>query len=292
MISKSRAHLVLLVVIWAVSWPAIKVGVATVPPLWYAFLRYAIAAGCLFAFAAWRREIVVPPRADWTLVAVSGVLQMAAYSGLTAAALTVLPPGRASVLAYSTPLWVAPLSAWYLRERIAWPGMAGVALGSAGVAMIAAPSLQDASDAQLAACGMLIAAAAAWAVSIVFVRAHRFTTSALALAPWQMLVAALLLLPIAMGLEGRLPGIGASAAASLAYVAPVATAFAYWAIVETGRQQRPDTIAMALLGVPALGTLISALTLGEAIDLPLAAGIGAVGIGIRLAIRAADAKPC
>ena len=35
-----RALLVLVALIWAVSWPVIKVGVSTVPPLWFACLRY------------------------------------------------------------------------------------------------------------------------------------------------------------------------------------------------------------------------------------------------------------
>jgi O-acetylserine/cysteine efflux transporter len=111
------ALLILLVLIWAISWPVIKIGVGQVPPLWYGCLRYAIGALSLFAFGGIRRSLPLPPRADWQLIAVSGVLQMAAYSALTGIALTTLPPGRASVLAFSTPIWVAPLAAWRLGER-------------------------------------------------------------------------------------------------------------------------------------------------------------------------------
>ena len=82
---------------------------------------------------------------------------------------------------------------------------------------------------------------AAWAISIVAVRAHRFTATALALAPWQMLVAACLLLPLAIVVEGAPRPIGVSGAASLAYVGPIATAFAYWAVVEAGRHIRRST---------------------------------------------------
>ncbi|HET9726739.1 MAG TPA: DMT family transporter, partial [Gemmatimonadales bacterium] len=135
---------------------------------------------------------------------------------------------------------------------------------------------------------MLVGAAAAWAVSIVWVRAHRFDAPALALAPWQTLVAAALLAPVAWVVEGRLPPIGWSGIASLAYVGPVATAFAYWAVVEAGRHYPASTMAMALLATPALGLVISALTLGEAVDAPLLLGLVLVGAGIRLAARAED----
>jgi hypothetical protein len=43
------------VLTWAIDWPVIRSG-ASVPPLWYATLRYAIAAPCLFAVAALRGE--------------------------------------------------------------------------------------------------------------------------------------------------------------------------------------------------------------------------------------------
>ena len=76
-------RLIALIVIWAVSWPAIKIGVTTMPPLWYAFVRYLIAAFCLFGVVAWRREAVLTSRADWPLVLVSSVLQLGAFSALT-----------------------------------------------------------------------------------------------------------------------------------------------------------------------------------------------------------------
>jgi len=274
--------LVLLIVAWAVAWPAIKIGVSDVPPIWYACLRYGIATACLFGVAA-RQGLVWPSPPDRRLVAVSGTLQMAAYSALTGLALTWLPPGRASVLAFSTPLWVVPLAAWRLRERVSLRAGIGVVLGLGGVLAIAAPALRGDGAGGRLAYALLLAASAAWAISIVWVRAHRFGAPTLALAPWQALLAAALLGPLAWVMEGRLPPIGWPGVASLAYVGPVATAFAYWAVVEAGRHFPASTIAMVLLATPALGLVISALTLGESVDAPLLLGIVLVGVGVRLA---------
>ena len=201
------ALLALIVLVWAVSWPAIKVGVANVPPVWYGCLRYAVATICLFCYLIARRVPLVPPRSDWPLVAVSGVLQMAAYSALTGIALTILPPGRASVLAFSTPLWVVPLAAWRLHEHVSRLALLGVAMGLLGVLTIAAPSLDANGRGEVGAYCMLFGASAAWAVSIVFVRAHRMAASASALAPWQMLIAAALLCAAAFAAEGPMPRI-------------------------------------------------------------------------------------
>lgn len=282
----SRWLLASLVLTWAVTWPTLKIGVTAVPPLWYNGVRYLIATGCLFVFVGLRDRIAVPSRADWRLVAVSGLLQMTVFSSLAGVALTRFPPGRAAFLCYSTPLWVVPLASWYLREPVSRRAALGVATGLAGMLVIVVPTLQR-GDGQLLPSVMLMGAAAAWALSIVFVRGHRFEATALALAPWQTLLAGILLSTLAFVVEGAPPAIGKAGLASLAYVGPVATAFAYWAMVEVGRHLPPGTISMALLGSPALGLLISAVALGEQVDVPLGIGILFVGAGIRLATTAA-----
>src|SRR5262245_29244864 len=126
---RARWLLAVLVLIWGASWPAIKIGVTTIPPIWFACLRYVVGAACVALVDALRGELMPPPRSEWKLIAVSGILQMAVYSALTAVALTRLPPGRSSVLAFSTPLWVVPLSMWWLHEQVPWLGRIGVGAG-------------------------------------------------------------------------------------------------------------------------------------------------------------------
>ena len=287
---RSRWLLAILVLIWGASWPVIKIGVTTVPPIWFACLRYVVGTACLVVIVALRGELTLPSPSDWKLIAVSGTLQMAMYSALTALALTRLPPGRSSVLAFSTPLWVVPLSAWWLREQVPWLGRVGVGAGLAGVLVIASPGPEPTAQGQLVPYVLLICAAAGWGVSIVFVRAHRFQASALSLAPWQMLVAALLLLPCAIEVEGALPPLNMRGLASLAYVGPIATAFAYWAVVEVGRYLRATTISMTLLAVPSVGLLISALTFRETLNVSLGLGVALVSAGVLLTTTELSSK--
>lgn len=274
--------LAILVAVWGASWPVIKIGVATVPPVWFACLRYVVATACLVPIVAARGELRLPSSADWKLILVSGTLQMGTYSAFTALALTHLPPGRSSVLAFSTPLWVALLARLWLREPMPWLKTAGVGAGMTGVLAIASPGLRAAAPATIVPYLLLIAAAAGWAVSIVFVRAHRFHASPLSLAPWQTLVAALLLVPCALGMDGAFRPLSLGGVISLAYVGPIATAFAYWAVVEVGRSVGATTIAMSLLAVPALGVTISTLAFHETIDVPLALGVALITIGVVL----------
>ena len=288
---RGRSLLALLIMVWGASWPAVKVGVSAMPPVWFACLRYFVATICGFGVVAIRGELRRPSASDWRLVGVSGALQMATYSALTAVALTRLPPGRASVLAFSTPLWVAPLSVWWLDERLNWRSVAGVVTGLAGVLILVSPAFHQAERSHLAFYGLLLCAAGAWAVSIVFVRGHRFQTSSLMLAPWQMLVAMLLLLPLATILEGAWPRITIRAVAALSYVGPIATTFAYWAAVEVGRVVRATTMSMVLLAVPGLGLLLSTIALHELLNLSLALGILFIATGIWGVTNAATTSP-
>ena len=131
---------------------------------------------------------------------------------------------------------------------------------------------------------MLMGAAAAWAITIVTVRGHRFKSSALSLAPWQMLIAATLLFLVAISAEGSPRQFTLLGAATLAYVAPVATAFAYWAVVEAGRRFAASTMSMALLATPSLGLLISARALQEPVNASLLAGVVLTATGIRMTV--------
>lgn len=279
-----RFLLIALVVTWALSWPVVKIGVSSSPPLWYAAYRYTFAALCALAFVALRGGLELPTRRDLPFIFISGGLQMAAYAALTSFALTLLPSGRAVVVAYSTPVWVVPLSAWRLREQPTRRALLAVALGAIGACVIAAPSLHVANTRQLVAYALLIAAAGAWATSIVYVRAHRFAAMPSQLAPWQMLLACLVLWPVAAILEGSPQVPSPRALVSLLYVGPVATAFAYWAVVEVGRRISASTVSVALLATPPLGILFSTVSLREPIGpslvcgaLLIAAGIGVTG---------------
>lgn len=285
-----RPLLILLIVIWAISWPVIKVGVSVVPPFWFACLRYAIATLILGGVGVARGALRVPSRADWSLVIVSGTLQMAAYSALTGLALTRLPAGRASVLAFSTPLWVMPLAVWRGQERASPRRVVGVIAGMTGIVIIALPTLMRGDAHQVTPYVLLAGAALAWAVSIVFVREHRFESDPLALAPWQTLTATVLLCVVALARDGAPPPIEPRGLAALAYVAPAATAFAYWAVVEVGRHVPASELSVALLATPSLGLVISAATLHERIDAALIVGTLLVGAGIRLSATAPGSR--
>src|SRR5512144_572319 len=262
------------------------------PPLWFAVARILLAALCFVALLLAAGGLRRPSRADLPVVLSVGVLQIAAFLGLTHFALKFVEAGRSAILAYTTPLWVTPLSALYLKEPLTKVRLLAVGLGMAGVGVLFNPLAVDYGDpCALLGNGMLLLSAVAWAAAIVHVRGHRWRAGPLALMPWQTLLGVLVLLPVAALVEPA-PEIDWSAEflAILFYNGPVASAFCYWAFVTVNRTLSATATALGSLGVPVVGVLASALTLGEPLTAATLAGLGLIGAGVAvLATAAADA---
>ena len=69
------------------------------------------------------------------------------------------------MLAFSTPVLVAPLAAWRLGEKVSLKIAAGVIIGCVGIVIIASPSFAVGGKPAMAY-AMLMGAAAAWAITI------------------------------------------------------------------------------------------------------------------------------
>lgn len=274
--------LALVIVLWGSNWPVMKVGLAHIPPLHFAAARMLLGAATMFPVAALAGQLRWPLRQDWPVVVSVGLLQMGLFMALANFGLQFVGAGRAAVLAYTTPLWVVPLAALVLRERLTRGRAAGLALGLGGLAVLFHPAGFDWHDPDiLIGNGLLLLAALVWAGLIVQVRGHRFAGTPLSLAPFQFLVALAVLLPAALIIEG-----GATVewsgtlALILLYNGPVATAFCFWAMLTVTRALPAATTALGTLGVPAVGVLVGAVALGETLSPPVLGGLALIAGGL------------
>lgn len=283
--------LIAVVVVWGGNWPTLKLAIEHMQPLWFAALRLALGAATLFAVLAWRGQLAMPRRADWPVVASVGLLQMAAFSALINLGLQVVPAGRSAILAYTTPLWVAPGAALLLGERLTLARIAGVGLGLAGIAVMFNPLAVDWNDGRaMRGNGLLLLGALAWAASILHVRGHDWKETALEAVPWQMLVGLAVLLPLAWSLEGPPKGDTSPQFLAIAfYNGPIATAFAVWAVIRITKRLPAVTVSLGLLAVPAAGVVASALVLGEPLTASNLAGLTLIGAGVTT-VAVSDAR--
>ncbi len=272
----------LVIVLWGVNWPIMKVGLASIPPLTFALVRTLLGGLSLLVLLAASGRLRLPPRGDTPILLSVGILQIALFLGLTHAALMFVEAGRSAILAYTTPLWVVPLSALLLHERPNSAQLLALAFGMAGLAVLFNPLALDYSDTDaLIGNGMLLAGAVAWALTILHVRAHRWRATPLELMPWQMLLGSLLLLPVVMTIEGHRPIRWSwELVVILAYNGPVASAFCYWAFVTVNRSFRASTTALGSLGVPVVGVMASTMALGEPLSAATVGGLALIAAGV------------
>ena len=133
--SKSPSHLaaillaLLVTFLWSTSFVIIKIGLAEIPPLTFAGLRYTIAFVCLlpFAFTKNNSDVVIKlEQKDWIKLFIYGLLFIAITQGAMFGGLLYLPAVTVSLWLNFTPLVVAVLAIFLIKEvptRLQWIGV-------------------------------------------------------------------------------------------------------------------------------------------------------------------------
>jgi len=276
--------LALLVLAWGANWPTMKMGLHHITPLWFAVARFWMGSLCLFALLAVQGRLAVPTRRDLPVLLSVGLTQMAVFQPIVNIGLSHVAAGRAAVLVYTTPIWVVPGATLFLGETIGALKWGGVALGLIGIAVLFNPLGLDWTNRDVVIGSFLLMfAAMIWSISVLHIRAHSWHLSPLQLTPWQLLLAAVLVTPLALIFEGDAePDWSPQLIYALIYNGPVATAFAFWASTSISRALPAVTSSLSFLAVPAMGILLSLLSLGEVPDLSLLGGFGLILGGVVL----------
>jgi drug/metabolite transporter (DMT)-like permease len=197
-----------------------------------------------------------------------------------------VPPGRSGVLAYTTMLWMVPLSL-LVGERVGWRGVAGALLGLLGIVVLIDPWRFDWSDrAVVEGHAWLLLAGFSWALAVLHARRHRWRLPPLDVLPWQMSVATILLWMLALIFEprGYLDFSQPNLWTALLYIGVFAGPTGTWAAVSVARALPPVTGSLGMLGTPLLGIASSVVLVGESVTWPLVLGTMLVIAGIAIVI--------
>lgn len=277
-------YLLTVVLAWGLVWPVNKVLLESLSPLWLMALRSAVATAALFAIAGARGRLAPPPRADVPVALSITLLHMIGFGVLAAWGLQTVPTGRSVVLAYTTPLWVAPGAALFLGEPLTQRRLVGVVVGLLGLVALFNPLTFDWTDRNaVLGNGAIVVAALLWATSILHIRGHRWHSTPFDLVPWEMLLATVIVTPLALAGDGPpRPDWNAPFLALLLYAGIPGTAVAYWATAAASRALPAVTTSLGLLATPVVSTVIATLWLGEPVTLTLITAIVLILGGVAL----------
>jgi drug/metabolite transporter (DMT)-like permease len=133
--------LLIVYVVWGSTYLAIRIAIETLPPFSMGGVRFLIAGGLLYAWAARRGDRVhdSPGWPQWRAAAITGAGLFLGGNGGVVFAETRIPSGVTALLVATLSLWMALLSWLALGERPTRAAAIGLPLGFAGTALLIGP---------------------------------------------------------------------------------------------------------------------------------------------------------
>ncbi|MCF7767558.1 DMT family transporter [Achromobacter pulmonis] len=122
--------------LWSSAFAAAKIAVRDCPPLTLLTIRFLIAGALMLGVAAASGRWSRPGGRDLAALILLGVLNNAAYLGLSWSGMTTVSSAFTAVLISTNPLLIGVLAGPVLGERLGWRKMFGLCLGLGGVALV------------------------------------------------------------------------------------------------------------------------------------------------------------
>jgi drug/metabolite transporter (DMT)-like permease len=292
---KVRAVFLLLCLIWGSTWMFIKLGLRDLPPLSFAATRFLLATIILSAIVVARRASLPRGRAEWALIARTGVLAFAFNYGLLFWGEQHISSGLAALLQATIPVFGMLLAHPYLPgERLNARKLAGALLGVVGVGVIF--SSQLGAEGGMAAWGSaaVLAGAVFVAYANVLVKARGARLDAAVLAAGQMACGFVPLAAAGLLFEGnplgfRWTGLAVTCLLYLTLVGSVAAFLLFYWLVRNVDVTKTMLIALV---TPLAAVTLGVLALGEEVTWRTLAGGALIMSGIGLVmLRRSRATP-
>lgn len=270
--------------LWSSSWVLIKFGLAGIPALTFAGLRYALAALCLLPFLLRGDRLVALRRLDraaWARLAGLGVLYYAVTQGAQFLGLQFLPAVAVSLMLNFTPIVVAVLGLTLLGERPTRRQWLGVAVNLAGVLVYFLPVALTRE--QWLGVGVMALCTLANALSAVLGRKvnREAKCDALTITAASMCIGSALLLGTGLAVQG-LPPLSATHWAIVGWLAVVNTAGAFTLWNHTLRTLTATESSLINSTMLVQIALLAWVFLGEGLSVKAIVGLVLAGVGVLL----------
>ena len=278
---KARVVWLILCVIWGSTWLFIKLGLADLPPLTFAGIRFVLASLILVAMILARGVRWPRTRHDWLLIAIVGFLQFTLNYGLVFWGEQHISSGLAAVLQSTFPAFGLVIAHLYLPyERMTPAKVGGVLLGVLGIIIIFSDQLHIAGHLALFGSVALVASAFFGSYSNVLVKAYGTKIDPQVLAAGQMICGFPPLLIVGIATEGNPFHIHwtTTALISLAYLVVVGSVIAFGLYYWLVRHMEVTKTMLIALVTPVVAVVLGMIVLHERLNWRLFAG-GACIIG-------------
>jgi len=281
----------LLATLWGLSFPAISVGLESLPPLLFAAFRYDVAAVLLLAYAVTRTAYWRPTSRNDLMAIAGGGLFLVAGNGLLFIGQQTVPSGAAAIMQALVPIATALWALLLLGERLSPLGAAGVAVGFLGIGLVIQPDPSNLLGGDTVGRLLIVGQVTSVSLGGVLVQRAGPTLDRAALTGWSMFLGALVLHALSAG-AGEVPRrqlFSGTAAGAVVYLGVFSTAVAFLIYFYILEEHGAFQVSLVAYLVPVVATLVSVFVLDESIGLVTLAGFALVAVGFALLKRRAIA---
>ena len=276
------AMLVTLSVLWGGSFFFAEIALESLPPLTIVTLRVGLAAITLWLVVLALKLPIPNSTPIWIAFLTMGLLNNVLPFSLIVWGQSQISSGLAAILNATAPLFGVIVAGILLRDESAAPlKIMGVVVGFAGV--IVMMDLSSIATSSLLAQLAILAAALSYACASVYGRRFKATgLNPILVAAGQVTGSTLLLLPIALWVDGNDPyaNVPAQVWAAIISLAVFSTAAAYILYFKLLASAGATNILLVTLLVPVSAILLGWLFLEESLQTPHVIGMAMIALGL------------
>lgn len=276
------AMLVTLSVLWGGSFFFAEIALESLPPLTIVTLRVGLAAITLWLVVLALKLPIPNSPPIWIAFLTMGLLNNVLPFSLIVWGQSQISSGLAAILNATAPLFGVIVAGILLRDESATPlKITGVVIGFAGV--IVMMDLSSIATSSLLAQLAILAAALSYACASVYGRRFKATgLNPILVAAGQVTGSTLLLLPIALWVDGNDPyaNVPAQVWAAIISLAVFSTAAAYILYFKLLASAGATNILLVTLLVPVSAILLGWLFLEESLQTPHIIGMAMIALGL------------
>jgi len=253
-----------LTIVWGSNWPVMKIALSEIPVWWFRSACLVFGGLGLMAIAAGTGSRLLFRKSEIGPLLLTAVFAVVGWHVCTGYGVSLMPAGRASIVAYTMPVWAAVAGYVLLGERMTWLKMAGLGLGLMGLAVLIGDDLAALRAAPAGVLFMLVAAFS-WGMGTALFKRFSWSVPVVTNMAWQLLIASVPVTAVAIASE-PLPAFAALSQPvliALAYVLLLPMTFGQWAYYSIVRMFPTSVAAIGTMAIPIVGVYSSAWVLGE-----------------------------